>query len=763
MNIGNKSWVLAFIAAVLVIFFVVPFVSADECTPREYNECTGSCHESRHVRQNADCSYDVLGTQFDSACSAGCAPSPPAPSCTPREYNECFSCLESRHVRQNADCSYDVLGTQFDSACGAWCGPSPSPSPGPSPPPAPSPTPSPPPSPAPAPSVPLVASVSGPGSGKVGDSLTYNAQVSGAPVASSSNYLIQALIHVDGRRSWYRKCAMSTSSYNGVDWRSCSGWNFVDLAGESANPSDPRYSSLDAYEYVGSDGRSYLAQSLIHVDGRRGWYRSCAMDSTKNIGVDWPSCTDWRFVDVSAEAADPVDSRYGGLSSYTFTGSDGRSYLAQSLIHINGRRSWYRKCNMDASGNLGVDWSSCSGWNFVDLGRESANPSDPRFGALDSYSFTSSQSGGLKSGEIWVSTSSGVNYPYGCPGRVTGEWCNIATVPISGSSGSFSASWTPQNPGSYYVVVNAYENDGRKCSGNPFGLPSGWADCGPNDRVAVTVASSAPTASITGPARGVVGSQLNYSAQVNGFNINKGEVWVSTSSGVNYPYGCPGRVTGEWCNIGSSALSGNSGSVSASWTPRDADTYYVVVNGYDSFGNRCSGNPFGLPSGWADCGPNDALSVQVSSPPVNHAPVLSPVGDRVVVEGGRLEFVVSGSDVDGDVLSFSASGLPVGAVFDRSTRSFSWSPGFDQSGSYSVSFAVSDGVLSDSETISIVVGDVNRAPVLNPVGDRVVDEGMLLSFVVSGSDPDNDIMVFSAANLPRGAVFDSVSIVCLLL
>src|SRR3989338_7969927 len=104
------------------------FASAATCggydVPREYNECF-DCYVSRHVRQNADCSFDVLvSEQYDGACDGWCSPEPiPSPQCggydVPREYNECFDCYVSRHVRQNADCSFDVLvSEQYDGACG---------------------------------------------------------------------------------------------------------------------------------------------------------------------------------------------------------------------------------------------------------------------------------------------------------------------------------------------------------------------------------------------------------------------------------------------------------------------------------------------------------------------------------------------------------------------------------------------------------------------------------------------------------------------
>src|SRR3989344_4855861 len=51
--------------------------------------------------------------------------------------------------------------------------------------------------------------------------------------------------------------------------------------------------------------------------------------------------------------------------------------------------------------------------------------------------------------------------------------------------------------------------------------------------------------------------------------------------------------------------------------------------------------------------------------------------------------------------------------------------------------------------------DENQAPILNPVGNREVMEGAELRFFVSGSDPENDDIEFSAINLPFRAVFNT--------
>jgi hypothetical protein len=129
-----------------------------------------------------------------------------------------------------------------------------------------------------------------------------------------------------------------------------------------------------------------------------------------------------------------------------------------------------------------------------------------------------------------------------------------------------------------------------------------------------------------------------------------------------------------------------------------------------------------------------------------------------VNEGELLQFAVNANDPEDDTLTYSATNLPDGATFDPETHVFSWTPGFDQAGNYpNVEFTVTDDgspMMLDFEDITITVGDVNRAPVIPPVGSQQVLEHDTLTFTVSATDPDGDGVTLSATGLPAGATFD---------
>gem|GEM_PF-507807 len=99
-------------------------------------------------------------------------------------------------------------------------------------------------------------------------------------------------------------------------------------------------------------------------------------------------------------------------------------------------------------------------------------------------------------------------------------------------------------------------------------------------------------------------------------------------------------------------------------------------------------------------------TVAISVANVNRPPALASIGDRSVSEDNTLALTLSGTDPDGAVLTYSATGLPAGATFTG--QNFTWTPGADQVGSHQITFTVSDGSLTASETIAVMV--VGSAP-----------------------------------------------------
>jgi MYXO-CTERM domain-containing protein len=142
------------------------------------------------------------------------------------------------------------------------------------------------------------------------------------------------------------------------------------------------------------------------------------------------------------------------------------------------------------------------------------------------------------------------------------------------------------------------------------------------------------------------------------------------------------------------------------------------------------------------------LTVTQDSPPQLLIP-----GAQTGVAGSLLTFTVAATDADSDPVTLSAAGLPTGATFDPDTRLFAWTPGNSQVGSFSVSFTATDGTLSDTKTVNVTVTQ-NHPPVLTVPGAQKAVDGILLTFRVTGSDPDRDRVMLSVSGLPMGATFN---------
>ncbi|MCH7947888.1 MAG: tandem-95 repeat protein, partial [candidate division Zixibacteria bacterium] len=151
----------------------------------------------------------------------------------------------------------------------------------------------------------------------------------------------------------------------------------------------------------------------------------------------------------------------------------------------------------------------------------------------------------------------------------------------------------------------------------------------------------------------------------------------------------------------------------------------------------------------------DAIELQLQFES-NLAPVLDPIGPKAVTEGQLLSFDVTASDPNATITTLTAISLPAGASYTdngNDTGSFSWTPGFTESGVYNVTFIASDGSLADSETVTITVNDAgNQNPVLAAIGAQSTTENVQLTFAVSATDPEST-PTLTTSSLPTGASF----------
>ena len=139
----------------------------------------------------------------------------------------------------------------------------------------------------------------------------------------------------------------------------------------------------------------------------------------------------------------------------------------------------------------------------------------------------------------------------------------------------------------------------------------------------------------------------------------------------------------------------------------------------------------------------------------NRSPVVSSPGNQSDAEGDSVSLQLSGSDPDGQTLTWNASGLPSGLSIDSDTGLITGTLAYDESGSYGVSVSATDGELSDTASFTWAITNTNRAPVVSGPGNQSDAEGDSVSLQLSASDPDGDSLTWNASGLPSGLSIDS--------
>jgi hypothetical protein len=191
----------------------------------------------------------------------------------------------------------------------------------------------------------------------------------------------------------------------------------------------------------------------------------------------------------------------------------------------------------------------------------------------------------------------------------------------------------------------------------------------------------------------------------------------------------------------------------------DALTYSVLASPLNGTLSGDAPNLVYTPN--ADFNGNDSFTFKVNdgeldSPLAIVSIVVNPVDDAPVANDqsiGTNEDVavlleLTGSDADGDTLSYSVQTQPINGVLSGTAASIIYTPNAGFNGSDSFTFIVNDGSVNSAlATVSIIVTPVNDGP----IGDDqnlATDEDVILSISLTGSDSDGDILSYSVQTQP---------------
>ena len=197
---------------------------------------------------------------------------------------------------------------------------------------------------------------------------------------------------------------------------------------------------------------------------------------------------------------------------------------------------------------------------------------------------------------------------------------------------------------------------------------------------------------------------------------------------------------------GAKFVDNGDGTASFNWTPGkgQADTYTVDVTAKDnsSFAKSVT----------------KTINISISSAD-NNVPVFAQIGSQSTAEMSELRFTVFAVDSDGDTITYDCTDMPAGASFNADTRTFSWTPDYEASGSdYSATFTANDGFNGEATLdVAISVTNLNRDPVFGAVNPPAFKENTENSFNLTATDADGDSITYTCDALPTGASLDSGS------
>ncbi|WP_190273159.1 Ig-like domain-containing protein [Shewanella sediminis] len=186
---------------------------------------------------------------------------------------------------------------------------------------------------------------------------------------------------------------------------------------------------------------------------------------------------------------------------------------------------------------------------------------------------------------------------------------------------------------------------------------------------------------------------------------------------------------------GTASVSGTGTSKVIGYTPNQD------FNGSDSFAVKVDdGN-----------GLSDSITVNLAIAPINDVTVIT---DQAVSTGEEvaLAITLSGTDADGDALTYSVVSQPSHGVLSGEAPSLTYTPNVDFVGLDSFTFKANDGFVdSDIATVSITVSNDNDAPVIT---NQVVstDEEVTLAITLTGTDADGDTLTYSVISQPSHGV-----------
>lgn len=189
--------------------------------------------------------------------------------------------------------------------------------------------------------------------------------------------------------------------------------------------------------------------------------------------------------------------------------------------------------------------------------------------------------------------------------------------------------------------------------------------------------------------------------------------------------------------------SGQTATGNLSWTPVSQGTFTLYFYATDDHPSDPKSTTLSI-----------RIDVSVPPPVINRAPVFKSVSNKSINLGDAVNFQVSATDPDGDIVTLTWD-IPAGASFSNVTSGvtargdFSWTP--LNEGVFTIIFYATDDNLEDPESstlnvsiaVTVLPPPPNNAPEFDPITEQTVNAGETLVFNITATDPDNDNVTLS--------------------
>ena len=149
-------------------------------------------------------------------------------------------------------------------------------------------------------------------------------------------------------------------------------------------------------------------------------------------------------------------------------------------------------------------------------------------------------------------------------------------------------------------------------------------------------------------------------------------------------------------------------------------------------------------------------TVDLTVTPLNDAPQAD-AQSVVTQQDVPVAISLSGSDVDGDALSFNLLSSPVHGLLSGTAPDLTYTPEAGYVGDDSFSFEVNDGQVSSAPAlVSITVTRINHQPLADAQALSTAEDAPL-AITLSGSDPDSDPLTFRVVDGPTSGALSGLA------